>query len=46
MFRAYPTSATVAGYRKYDGQLEDLSSEGLKAKLELAKQAVLAPAHG
>ncbi len=38
MFRAYPTSATVAGYRKYDGQLEDLSPQGLKAKLELAKR--------
>ena len=36
--RAYPTIATMVGYHAYDALLEDLSEDGIKFKLELAKR--------
>ncbi len=38
MFRAYPTTATAAGYHEHDGSLEDLSAAGLRARLDLARR--------
>jgi uncharacterized protein (DUF885 family) len=36
LFRAYPTMATVVGFHRYDDRLDDLTAEGLQAKLDLA----------
>jgi uncharacterized protein (DUF885 family) len=38
MMRAYPTAATVTGFHKHDGLLEDLTAEGLKSKAEMARR--------
>ncbi len=38
MMRAYPTAATVTGFHKHDGLLEDLTADGLKAKVEMARR--------
>ncbi len=36
--RAYPTTATMAGYHAHDWRLEDLTAAGIAHKLELAKR--------
>ena len=34
LWKFYPTSATLAGYHKYDGQLENLSSKNIEKRHE------------
>src|SRR5262245_60424180 len=36
--RAYPTTATMVGYHRYDDRLEDLSTRGIEEKLDLAER--------
>ncbi len=36
--RAYPTGATMAGYHKYDGLLEDLGAGGIEQKIDSARR--------
>jgi uncharacterized protein (DUF885 family) len=36
--RLFPTQATMVGYHKYDGLLEDLTTTGIQEKLDLAKR--------
>jgi uncharacterized protein (DUF885 family) len=36
--RAYPTTATMVGYHRYDDRLEDLSARGIEEKLDLAER--------